>query len=121
MTAATPEPVEVPDGSAVILRAGCDGGVLILALAPKAGRERAIEVADNLHTASGLKVILVADAVAVKAWHPHDVPAELRAAMAEARGLRELVAEICDTLASQKYPAARLAPWRQRAGIGAGK
>lgn len=60
-------------------------------------------------------------------YHAATVPAELQpapeltAAMRETRHLRELVAEICDTLASQKYPAARLAPWRQRAGIGAGK
>lgn len=43
--------------------------------------------------------------------------AELAAAMAESRLLRELVREICDTLHGQKYPPARTAKWRQRAGL----
>lgn len=42
---------------------------------------------------------------------------ELAAAMRESRELRELVREICDTLALQKYPAPRMAKWRERAGL----
>jgi hypothetical protein len=45
------------------------------------------------------------------------VSRELAAAMRESRELRELVREICATLVSQKYPAARVAPWLKRAGL----
>jgi hypothetical protein len=45
------------------------------------------------------------------------VSRELAAAMAESRLLRELIREICDTLIGQKYPAARVAPWLDRAGL----
>jgi hypothetical protein len=38
-------------------------------------------VSHNVHEASGLKVIAVADAVAARAWHPHDAAAEPSAAM----------------------------------------
>lgn len=48
---------------------------------------------------------------------PARVMPELAAAMREARELRELVREICDTLVSQKYPPARVAPWLKRAGL----
>jgi hypothetical protein len=92
------EPVEVPQRDAVIVRTGCDGGVLVLALAPEVGYGRAVEVADNLHKASGLKVIAVVDVAAVKAWHPHDAPRELREAMAETRRFRERLTAEADRL-----------------------
>jgi hypothetical protein len=89
-----PEAVEVPPDGAIIARAGCDGGVLILALGPDADLDRATDTAHKLHEASGLKVIAVADVAAVRVWHPHDAPAELAA-------LRELIDAGQPALASQ--------------------
>jgi hypothetical protein len=109
---------------AVLLRTGCDGGVLVLALAPDADRQRVTEIGDDLRTASGLKAVIVADVAAVKAWHPHDIPAELGAAMAETRQLRGLVAEILGHFGpsgsghTARVGQVQIAKWRDRAGLG---
>lgn len=73
------------------------------------------------------KRLAAAEGMTVSAWIRREVereaarreqPApELAAAMAETRLLRELVREICDKLVSQKYPAAKVAPWLKRAGL----
>lgn len=87
---------EVPADNAIVARTGCDGSVLVLALGAGVSKDRAAEVARNLREASGLNVIAVADVAAVRAWHPHDAPAELAAAMAEARDVREGYGRLCE-------------------------
>jgi hypothetical protein len=113
-----------PGRAAVIVRTGCDGGVLIFALAPDVDHERAIDVARNLREASGLRVVMVADVSAVKAWHPHDAPAVLAAAMAETRELRALVAEMLRSFEGgsagrwiARVSVRTLGKWRERAGL----
>lgn len=66
-------PLEVRPGEAIVMRP--DGGeTLIIAFAPNVPPERVAEVSHNLHHASGLKVIAVADVAAVKGWQPDAEP-----------------------------------------------
>lgn len=87
-------PLEVRPGGAVVLRP--DGGdVLVIAFAPDVPPERAAEVSHNLHHASGLKVIAVADVAAVKGWQPAD--AALPAVLHFADTWRELMSGLPDS------------------------
>ena len=90
------------------------------------GRELTVEEALGLQVALAafdpVDFALVADVAALRVWHPDDAPAELRAALAETRAMRELAAEI---LAAFTTPTAAVVgngmirKWRERAGIGA--
>jgi hypothetical protein len=66
-------PLEVPAGGGIVMRPD-SGEALIIAFAADVPPERVAEVSHNLHHASGLRVIAVADVAAVKGWQPDAEP-----------------------------------------------
>lgn len=63
---------EVPETGALVMRAGCGAGVLVLALAPGTSAEHGAEMRQRLHDESGLQVIVLDGVAALEAWHPDD-------------------------------------------------